>query len=267
MAGPRSHPQVEALLCALKQLFHVRGLRYRDVAERLGVTERTVKRWFSDHGLTMDVVEDLCGVVDMSFNELCDVAKSDLDARPQRLTREQEEQLFADLQLALVFMLLTRGWSSQEIQRECAIPEATLVGHLVRLEKIKLVELLPGNKVRVLFGRNIRWREHGEAGRAFARGLNNLFAGMDYSNPDAVWTTQVVNLSPQSLAELRTKFQKLIVEVLQASDADRRSHAENKVWHAILLAAHPFDPLKLETPSQSQMTMTTIAKSQRTPSS
>lgn len=245
MADPRHHHQVEVLLQALKQLFRARGLRYRDVADKLGVTERTVKRWFTNHGLTMDVVEDLCGVVDMSFIELCEVAKDDLDIRPQRLSHDQEQQLFADLQLALVFMLLTRGWSAQEIQRECAMPEAVLVGHLVRLEKIKLVELLPGNKVRVLFGRNIRWRENGEAGRAFGRGLNNLFAEMDYSNPEAVWSTQVVNLSPHSLAELRGKFHKLLIEVLQASDADRKSLADNKTWHAILLAAHPFDPLKL----------------------
>lgn len=233
------------MLGVLKQVFRARGLRYREIAERLGVTERTVKRWFADKGLTMDVVEDLCGVVGMSFIELCEVAKDELDIRPQRLSREQEQLLFSDLQLALVFMLLTRGWSPQEVQRECVLPEALLVRHLVRLEKIKLVELLPGNKVRLLFGRNIRWRENGEAGRAFGRGLKNLFSSMDYSDPGSVWSAQVVNLSSHSLAELRTKFHKLIVEVLQASDADRRTMAEGKTWHAILLAAHPFDPLKL----------------------
>lgn len=245
MADSHSHQQVEVLLGALKQLFRARGLRYRDVADRLGVTERTVKRWFADKGLTMDVVEDLCGVVGLSFIELCEVAKEDLDTRPRRLGREQEQLLFSDLQLAFVFMLLSRGWSSDEIQRECGMPEALMVGHLVRLEKIGLVELLPGNRVRLLFGRNIQWHENGEAGRAFARGLRNLFAAMDYSKPDSVWSSQVVSLSPHALAELRAKFRALMAEILQASDADRKIAGDDKVWHAILLAAHPFDPLAL----------------------
>ena len=55
------------------------------------------------------------------------------------------------------------------------MPEALMVEHLVKLEKLKLVELLPGNKVRLLFARIIRWHESPDAGRAFARGLRNLF--------------------------------------------------------------------------------------------
>ena len=245
MAHSQTHHQVSALLGVLKQLFRARGLHYRDVAERLGVTERTVKRWFADEGLTMDVVEDLCGVIGMTFIELVEMAKNELDVRPQQLSREQEQLLFSDLQQALVFMLLTRGWSSHEVQRDCGLPEALLVSHLVRLEKIGLVELLPGNKVRLLYGRNIRWRENGEAGRAFARGLKNLFSTMDYSDPEAVWAMQVVNLSPHSLAELRMKFRRLITEVLQIADSDRRSTIEGKRWHAVLLTTHPFDPLNL----------------------
>jgi len=246
MAQSHSHPQVEALMGALKQLLRARGLRYRDIAERLGVTERTVKRWLADRGLTMNVVEDLCGVLGMSFIELCELAKNELDTRPQRLSREQERLLFSDLQLALVFQLLLRGWTAQEIQEECGLPEATMVGHLVRLERIGLVQLLPGNKVRLLFGRNIKWQENGEAGRAFARYLRNLFATMDYSKPDSVWSTQVFKLSPHALADIRTRFRSLMADIQQASDADRRLPDADRSWHAILLAAHPFDPLALE---------------------
>jgi transcriptional regulator with XRE-family HTH domain len=245
MATSHSHPQVEKLLGALKQLLRARGLRYRDIAERLGVTERTVKRWLADRGLTMNVAEDLCGVLGMSFIELCEFAKDDLDTRPQRLSREQERLLFSDLQLGLVFMLLMRGWTAYEIQRECGLPEATLVGHLVRLERIKLVQLLPGNKVRLLFGRRIEWQENGEVGRAFGRHFKNLFATMDYSNPDAIWSTQVFKLSPRSLSEVRGKFRALVRDIQQTSDADRRLDDGDRNWHVILLAARPFDPLKL----------------------
>jgi len=240
-----SHRQVATLIEALKQLCRSRGLRYRDIGAQLGVTERTVKRWFAGNGLTLQIAEDLCNVLDVTFIELCEVAKADLDMRPTKLGREQARQLFTDLQLGLVFILLTRGWSAEEIKRECRIPEALIVEHLVKLEKLKLVELLPGNKVRLLFSRNIRWGDNSEAGKAFERGLRNLFVTMDFTTPGAVWTTQVVNISSQGLQEVMSKFQALAQDIMKHSDAERESPSP-KSWQVVLMAAQPFDPLQLK---------------------
>ena len=239
-----SHRQVATLIGALKQLCRSQGLPYREIAQRLDVTERTVKRWFAGSGLTMQVVEDLCNLLGVTFLELCELATEDLDSRPTRLSRDQARQLFVDLQLAFVFILLTRGWTAQEIQRDCGLSEALMVEHLVKLEKLKLVELLPGNKVRLLFARNIRWGENPEAGMAFARNLRNLFITMDFSAPNALWTAQVVHISEHALAELLAKMQALTIEIVQDSDGERGSSTP-KSWQAVLMAAQPFDPLAL----------------------
>jgi transcriptional regulator with XRE-family HTH domain len=244
MGQSNEHRQVATLIQALKQLCRSRGLRYREIGARLGVTERTVKRWFAGGGLTLQVVEDLCNVLGITFMELCEVAKADLDTRPAKLGREQARLLFTDLQLGFVFILLTRGWSAQEIQRECRMPEARMVEHLVKLERLKLVELLPGNKVRLLFARNIRWHDNPEAGKAFARGLRNLFVTMDFTAPSAVWSSQVVNISDQALQEIMSKFQALTADIVKRGDAERESPSP-KSWQVLLLAAQPFDPLQL----------------------
>jgi len=245
MVQSSSHPQVAALVAAFKQLFRSRGLRYREIAASLAVTERTVKRWFEGKGLTMQVAEELCGLLGITFMELCELAKDDLDQRPEELSREQEQLLFADLQLALVFMLLSRGWLPNEIQMECHFPEALLISHLVRLEKLRLIDLMPGNKVRLLFGRKIRWRSGGEAGRAFGRGLRQLFVAMDFTRPDAVWAAQVMNLSAESVEELRGKFSAMALELQQTADAARARGPTDRTWHAVLFAAQPFEPTKL----------------------
>lgn len=124
------------------------------------------------------------------------------------------------------------------------MPEALLVEHLVKLEKLRLVELLPGNKVRLLFARNIHWHENSEVGRAFARGLQNLFVTMDFSRPNAIWSSQVVNISAQALDDVLVRLQQLTLDIVQSADAERSS-AAGKSWHVLLLAAQPFDPLKL----------------------
>ena len=152
----QSQQQVPALTEALKQLFRARGLPQRVIAEKLGVTPRTVKRWLTGKGLTLQVVEKLCDLLGMTFIEFCEIAKDDLDVRPKRLSPQQERMLLADPHLTFVFNLLMRGWSAQEIQGETGMSKATLVGYLVRLEKLGMIELMPENRVRLLFSRNVR---------------------------------------------------------------------------------------------------------------
>ena len=159
MAQGKNDSQIPILIDALKQVFRARGMHYSDIAALSNVSERTVKRWLSGKGLTIQTVEELCELVDMSFIDLCEIAKRDIDVRPQRLNSEQERLLFDDLELAFVFRLLCRGWSPQELQHTTGMSDQTLTQHLSQLEKLRLLDLLPGNKVRVLFGRNIIWRE------------------------------------------------------------------------------------------------------------
>ena len=39
--------QHDVMMEMLRELFRQHGLRFADIAEKLGVTERTVTRWFS----------------------------------------------------------------------------------------------------------------------------------------------------------------------------------------------------------------------------
>jgi len=237
-----NHQQVAALTDTLRQLFRSRGLPYRVIAEKLGVTDRTVKRWLAGKGLTLPIVEDLCNILGLSFIEFCEFAKSDLDVRPNRLSPAQEQSLLVDGQLTFVFELLHRGWSPQEIQCECQMSEAILVGNLVRLEKLGLIELMPKNKVRLLFGRNLYYGEYSSTGKAFQKNMKHLFDSMDFTKRDAIWGCRALNL-PVEL--LQTQFRSFMDELEKTADAERGSGAPGKRWYSILVAARPFDPVTI----------------------
>lgn len=64
-----------ALLDTLKQLYRAKGIRYRDVAQQLGVSEVTVKRYFAGHGLTLVTLERLCDNIGIDLFDLCDLAR------------------------------------------------------------------------------------------------------------------------------------------------------------------------------------------------
>jgi hypothetical protein len=237
-----NYPQVEALIGALKQLFRTHGIPHRVIAEKLVVTERTVKRWLAGKGLTLQVVEDLCNVLGLTLTEFCEFAKGDLDVRPAQLNSLQERTLLANPSLLFLFDLLHRGWSLREIQNECKMSEATVIGHLVRLEKLRLVELMPGNRVRLLFARNICWTDRNAIGVAFQQNMKHLFDSMDFTEPNAIWSCRAINLTDQSFERLQKRFGLLTRELQQEADADRDSNSSKRTWYSVLVAARAFDP-------------------------
>src|SRR5579862_8349227 len=104
------------LTSVLKRLFQARGLKYREVAESVGVSEITIKRWMSGRGLTIEQLELLAGIVGIGIVELTELAVADYDTRLPQITREQEEGLARDSLLSMIFSLLLIGWSAVEIK-------------------------------------------------------------------------------------------------------------------------------------------------------
>src|SRR5579862_4173423 len=77
------------LLVALKQQLRVKGLHYRDVATRLKISERTVKRYFSGKGLTIDILQRLADVVGLDMMSLVILAQQHSDALPEMSKQQQ----------------------------------------------------------------------------------------------------------------------------------------------------------------------------------
>ncbi len=241
MAEGRQDAQITLVLETLRELLRARGIRYRDIAEALTVSQRTVKRWFAGDTVALQTILELCRLVDVTFIELCDLARDAAGGGHQYLTLEQEQGLFAVPNLGFVFVFLLNGWSPPELQVAAQIPEATLVSMLVRLEKLRLIDLLPGNKVRLLTARNIEWRRDGPAVRAFERNMKHLFATMDLSDPKALWQSEIGYFSRASIAQIDEKIRALQLDIRQLSEADRHVPAADKSWYVVLLAARPFD--------------------------
>src|SRR5579859_6815085 len=141
--------QVEVMMDVLRELFRQHGLRFSDVAERLSVTERTVTRWFSADSVETAVIERMCALVEIDLFALCEIASKRLEARPVRHTLQQEQALAESPLLTYLFAQICKGWTAKELRDDIDIPEPVLVDHLIRLDRIGLIELLPGNEIRL----------------------------------------------------------------------------------------------------------------------
>ncbi|MET0289913.1 MAG: helix-turn-helix transcriptional regulator, partial [Pseudoxanthomonas sp.] len=145
-AHGNSLPMVERqhLLSALKRILKERGWRYVDLAAALGISEPTVKRILSSGRMDLERLEQICGVLDIDFFELARSARGNRQSR-RHLTLHQETDLAAEPRLMTVFHLLCQGWRTSAIGEGYGLRHTELVQLLARLDKLRLVELLPGN--------------------------------------------------------------------------------------------------------------------------
>jgi transcriptional regulator with XRE-family HTH domain len=231
--------QVRLMIETLKRLFRGRGLTYREIAVGMAVSEVTVKRWFSSQNMTLRTVEDLCDLAGITLADLTELATQDSDPRLSRLTMEQEQALAESTLLTFIFSLLLNGWSAEELRRECGIEQALLVRYLVKLDRLRLIDLLPGNIVRFLTKRDIEWHRDGPVRRMFTLYVRQYLLDMDFNDPDSLWVADSVLLSKNAEARLQTLFGDFQRNVRALAEVDRSSRGSDKSWFSVLAAACP----------------------------
>ena len=249
MATKQANDQTTQIIDTLKGLFRSRGMRHAEIAEMLGLSRTTLKRRLGGNGLTIPFLESLCGIVGVSLIELFELAVAGRDTRSRRLTLEQERALHADVRLGFIFSRLQLGWSAEEVQRECHISEAPLTLYLVRLERLGLIDLLPGNRVRLHTAREINWRKHGPMWHSIDRYLKDIFTMTDSDDEELSRRTAVVKLSQASIGQIDQLFYHVQTEVRRLAQIDRMQPSDEKTWYAVLLGARPFE-VDLETDAE-----------------
>ena len=143
---------------ALKQQLKARGITYKGLAARLELSESAIKHMFSTGNLSLKRLDALCAVIDMEMSELAEVADTQTP-RIDVLPAELEAELVADYRLLLIAYCLVNYWSFEEILERYTISRADGVKLLRRLDRMRLIELQPGDRVRLLISNNFRWQK------------------------------------------------------------------------------------------------------------
>src|SRR3546814_13356426 len=102
--------------------------------------------------------------------------------------------------LLLVFHLLGNDWKVPAIRREFGldVPEMTLL--LARLDRLRLVELLPRDRVRLCVSRDFEWRADGPVRRRSAQVAPGEFLPADFGGRDARLVAEGSDMGHRSVA-------------------------------------------------------------------
>ncbi|HTR58498.1 MAG TPA: helix-turn-helix domain-containing protein [Casimicrobiaceae bacterium] len=158
--------EVEQLLAALKRELRLRGVTYRDVAKALAISEPTVKRLFSTGRFTLHRLAQLTSVLGLTLAEVVQGLKP-TEPQLSALTMAQEAELVSDPKLLLVAVCALNNWTVAEIVATYRLSEPECVQRLLRLDRMRLIDLLPGNRVRLNVARNFDWLSEGPIRRLF----------------------------------------------------------------------------------------------------
>lgn len=231
---------IPVILDTLKQLYRAKGWRYRDVAEALGISEVTVKRYMSGHGLTLELLEQLCGVVDLAVFDLLDLARRGQGSTAGDLSLEQEEALAKDTFLSVFFFLLMRGWLPNELKEEFGLADWEVNKYLTKLDSLELIRLYPMNKVKFT-KKPARVKPGGPLMRSFDTKVRREFLNFSAADPELPWMFSYHRLSPASVAHVCEHMNKLMNVISQLAENDRVLPKSAASWQGVMFLMRPVD--------------------------
>lgn len=212
-------PQTQQLIETLKHALKAQKLTYADVARVLDLSEASVKRLFADKNLSLLRLEQICHLLQMEISDLVQ-QMNQRARRVDQLTREQETEIAGDRVLLLVTVCALNRWTLAEILDYFNIEEPDAIRCLARLDRLKIIDLLPGNRIKLLISPTFHWIENGPIHQLFRSRLQDDFFNSRFDRQAEKLVIVNGMLSPKSNAVLQKKMERLAREFAELNDED-----------------------------------------------
>ncbi len=232
--------ETHALIKSLKQCLKVRGISYVDIAQSLSISESSVKRTFADETFTMERLEKICALLDMSIYDLTKMTFVRSECRPRVLDLNQEQALAQDENLFVCFHLVINGFCYEDILKSYDWSDARTIKLLTTLDKLKLIELLPENKIKVLTANIIQWQKNGPVRKMYEGTVREEFLKAPFVGKYSLMSFETMELSHASVTIIISKIEQLLKQIDELAEVDMGLPKKLKCGHGVLLAVRPW---------------------------
>lgn len=209
--------QIDQFLGSLKRSLKAKNVLYRDLAKALNLSESSVKRILSNKSLSLERLEEICRVADISFSDVVKSANLEEGSQFHTLSDEQEKALAENARLLHYFMMLQDGKTPQKVEREYQIAAAESKKYLFQLDRLNLIELHPRDKVKIKRQGFLRFRRDGPVGKALFEQTKTNYLNYDFSRPEDYLRFSFLKISPSTMTKYKTKLEKLMLEMQEES--------------------------------------------------
>jgi DNA-binding Xre family transcriptional regulator len=232
--------QIRPLVDTLKQELRKQRITYKQVSDSLMLSETSVKRLFSEGTFSIKRLEKICELLHLDISDLVHLMEKNIELTTQ-LNQEQEQELVSDSKLLLVALLLVNKLQFDDILRVYDITESEGIQLLARLDRMKMIELQPGNRVKLMISRNFEWLPNGPIQQFFESKVQLEFLNSTFNGPGEFRVFVSGMISRTANAELIKKLQHLAKE-MNDMNADSESLALNRRFGtSLMMAIRPWE--------------------------
>ncbi len=228
--------QTTQLINTLKMALKAKGTTYADVAAHLQLSEASVKRLFSEKSFSLQRLEQVCQLIGLEFSDLVQQMSEQSRSRLSSLTVEQEKEIAGDIELLLITVCVLNRWTLTQILGYFSIPETRCIQYLARLDRLRLIELQPRNRIRLRVAPNFKWLDNGPIQRFFQDKLEAEFFSSRFDKKHE--RLMVINgmLADSSNAVFQRKMEQLAREFEELNTDDAQLSFEERRGTTVVLA-------------------------------
>lgn len=227
----RSKQIIDAIKVSLKR----QGLTYKALAQKLDVSESTVKQMFANSNFSLNRLDDICELLQMDISALLELSE-ELEERVTSISLEQEQALIDDRRLLVVAYFLVNHWRVDEITQRYDISETEMVTLLARLDKMRLIELQPNNRVRLIMANNFAWRPNGPIENYFRETIQTEFFNSSFEEEDALRVVKNGVITIKGQVDLRNRLKMIDSLFDEISEQERKIPASQRDGVTMILA-------------------------------
>lgn len=232
--------QINQISAILKKLLKQHHLTYRDIANKLDMSEANIKRLFASQRFSMHRLEQICQIMELTLTDLFLLIEGQ-QIKISHLTIEQEQQLVDDPKLLLVAACVRDGWSYTEIIEHYEIDQFEGIRLLARLDKLKMIQLLPNNQYKLLISQDFTWQSRGPLERFISQDVMNKFLMSDFASDDSFRFYIRGSYSQNSIAQIQKKLQHLTQECAELNHQDSKLPLASRQHIGVLMAMRPWE--------------------------
>ena len=237
--------QISLVYDTLKQCLREQRVTYKHVANALNVSEASIKRNFSLQAFSLDKLEHICDLLQLSLSELFIMSQQQQDKISQ-LSEEQELQLLANPKVLLAAVCVRDGWRFEEIVKHYDIEHVEGIKLMTTLDKLKLIELLPNNRYKLLIAQDFRWIPGGPLAKFMENEVMVKFMAPKKNEPWMFRSYLRGRYSPSSVAIIQRRLEQLRQEAAKLSSEDNALPIEERQHIGLLMAMRPWEPSLFE---------------------
>ncbi len=227
------------IVLELKRALKETGHTYQAVARQLNLSVPSVKRLFSTGDLSLARVDLICELIGMQLPALIERAVERRTPENQ-MTLSQEREIAGDPKLFMLTWLILGRTPYDKILHSYQFTRAEIQRYLIRLDRLRVIELQPANRVRILVNRRFSWIRGGPVQRYIHQTLLKEFLANRFAASSDEFFFHGDAVTDVALTQLKRVLQSASRECMEIMEHDRAS-PQSRSGAAFVLALRPWE--------------------------